>query len=585
MSIYRGAGGSGDAVNDASSEAILTVQAKDAAIAAQLAAEAAQTAAELAETNAETAETNAETAATNAASSASAASTSASNASTSATNAANSATAAQTAETNAETAETNAAASASSASTSASNASTSATNAANSASSASTSATNASNSASAAATSASNAAASYDSFDDRYLGSKSSAPSVDNDGNALLTGALYFNTVDNAMKVWSGSAWLDAYASLSGALLTSNNLSDLTNTTTARSNLGVAIGTNVQAWDADLDTWATKTAPAGTVVGTSDSQTLINKTISGASNTITNIGNSSLTNSDITINGTSTSLGGSINVGTVTSVSALTLGTTGTDLSSTVANSTTTPVITLNVPTASASNRGALSSTDWSTFNGKQAALVSGTNIKTVNGSSLLGSGDVGTITVSYGGTGATTLTGVLKGNGTSAFTAATAGTDYVAPGTATTFTALQTFAGTSSNADLKTSNIVETITVSATAATGTINYDITTQSVLYYTTNASGNFTVNFRGSSGTSLDTLMATGESMSVSFLVTNGATPYYNSAVQVDGNSVTPKWQGGTAPTSGNASSIDVYSYVIIKTGSAAFTVLASQTQFK
>jgi hypothetical protein len=92
--------------------------------------------------------------------------------------------------------------------------------------------------------------------------------------------------------------------------------------------------------------------------------------------------------------------------GTVTSVAALTLGTTGTDLSSTVANGTTTPVITLNVPTASAANRGALSSTDWSTFNNKQAALVSGTNIKTVGGVSLLGSGDVGTIGATYGGTG-----------------------------------------------------------------------------------------------------------------------------------------------------------------------------------
>jgi hypothetical protein len=185
---------------------------------------------------------------------------------------------------------------------------------------------------------------------------------------------------------------------------------------------------------------------------------------------------------------------------------------------------------------------------------------------------------------VASGGSGAATLTGVLKGNGTSAFTAATAGTDYVAPGTATTFTALQTFAGTSSNADLKTSNIIETATISATAATGTINYDITTQSVLYYTTNASANWTVNFRGSSGTSLNTLMATGESMSVTFLVTQGATAYYNSAVQVDGSSVTPKWQGGTAPTSGNASSIDSYTYVIIKTGSAAFTVIAAQTKF-
>ena len=125
---------------------------------------------------------------------------------------------------------------------------------------------------------------------------------------------------------------------------------------------------------------------------------------------------------------------------------------------------------------------------------------------------------------------------------------------------------------------------MLEFATVSATAATGTINYDVTTQSVLYYTTNASGNFTVNFRGSSGTSLNTIMATGESLSATFLVTNGSTAYYNSAVQVDGSSITPKWQGGTAPTSGNASSIDSYTYVIIKTGSAAFTVLASQTKF-
>jgi len=189
-----------------------------------------------------------------------------------------------------------------------------------------------------------------------------------------------------------------------------------------------------------------------------------------------------------------------------------------------------------------------------------------------------------GTLGVASGGSGAVTLTGILKGNGTSAFTAATAGTDYVAPGTATTFTALQTFAGSSSVEAMKTSNIAEVDTISATAATGTINYDITTQSVLFYTSNASANWTVNFRGSSGTSLNTLMQTGESISATFLVTQGATAYYNSAVTIDGTSVTPKWQGGTAPTSGNASSVDCYTYVIQKTGSATYVVLASQTKF-
>ena len=101
---------------------------------------------------------------------------------------------------------------------------------------------------------------------------------------------------------------------------------------------------------------------------------------------------------------------------------SLTLGTTGTDVSSSVATGTTTPVITLNIPTASSTNRGALSSTDWSTFNNKQAALVSGTNIKTVNSTSLLGSGDlaVGTVT-SVGGTGTVsglTLTGTVTTTG-----------------------------------------------------------------------------------------------------------------------------------------------------------------------
>ena len=133
-------------------------------------------------------------------------------------------------------------------------------------------------------------------------------------------------------------------------------------------------------------------------------------------------------------------------------------------------------------------------------------------------------------------------------------------------------------------SAGLKTSNIAEVDTIAATAATGTINYDVITQSVLFYTTDASGNWTLNLRGSSGTSLDTLMATGESLSVTFLVTQGATAYYNSAVTIDGSSVTPKWQGGTAPTSGNASSVDCYTYVIQKTGAATYVVLASQTQF-
>ena len=119
-----------------------------------------------------------------------------------------------------------------------------------------------------------------------------------------------------------------------------------------------------------------------------------------------------------------------------------------------------------------------------------------------------------------------------------------------------------------------------ERTTVSATAATGTINFDASTQGVLYYTSNASANWTLNVRGNSGATLDSVLATGDAITVSFLVTNGATAYRHSALTIDGTSVTPKWSGGTAPAAGNASSIDAYSFTIIKTASATFTVLGA-----
>jgi hypothetical protein len=232
-----------DAYSAASSAAAAASSATDAQT-AQTAAELAETNAETAETNAETAETNAETAETNAAASEANAATSESNAATSESNAAtsesNASTSASTATTqagiattqagNASTSASNAATSESNAATSESNAATSESNAATSASNAATSESNAATSESNAATSASAAAASADAFDDVYLGSKSSDPTTDNDGDPLAAGMLYYNTVSNIMRIYSGSAWENVAVSTAG-FTTLTGVETLTNKT------------------------------------------------------------------------------------------------------------------------------------------------------------------------------------------------------------------------------------------------------------------------------------------------------------------------------------------------------------------
>jgi hypothetical protein len=128
---------------------------------------------------------------------------------------------------------------------------------------------------------------------------------------------------------------------------------------------------------------------------------------------------------------------------------------------------------------------------------------------------------------------------------------------------------------------------MMENVAISATAATGTVNYDVLTNgAVTYYTANATGNWTLNLRGDGSTTMNSVMSTGKSLTVAFLVTNGGTAYYQTALQVDGttSAVTVEWQNGAAPAAGNINSIDIYSVTLIKTGSATYTALASQTKF-
>jgi hypothetical protein len=128
-------------------------------------------------------------------------------------------------------------------------------------------------------------------------------------------------------------------------------------------------------------------------------------------------------------------------------------------------------------------------------------------------------------------------------------------------------------------------SGVIETATVSATAATGTINLDVLTNSILFYTTAATANYTLNIRANASVTLNSVLGVGQSITVVFMNTNGGTAYYQTAFQIDGVGQTVRWQGATAPTAGNANSTDVYAFTIIKTAATpTYTILGTLTRF-
>jgi hypothetical protein len=201
-------------------------------------------------------------------------------------------------------------------------------------------------------------------------------------------------------------------------------------------------------------------------------------------------------------------------------------------------------------------------------------ALVSGGALGTPSSGTLTNTTGLPISTgVSGLGTGvATFLATPSSANLATAVTGET-GSGALVFGTAPTLTSPNLIAAT------ETTNIV-----GAAFGTGTNNVDALTASVWWYNSNATANGTINIRGNSGTTMNTVLSTGQSLTVAIIIQNGATAYYPNAFTVDGTSITPKWSGGTAPSAGNATANDVYTYTITKTASATFTVWAAQTKF-
>ena len=132
---------------------------------------------------------------------------------------------------------------------------------------------------------------------------------------------------------------------------------------------------------------------------------------------------------------------------------------------------------------------------------------------------------------------------------------------------------------------------VIETANVSAIViggdgtSVGNTTFDVLEGAVKYHTANVANNWTLNVRGNSTVMLDSVMSTGNTLSLSYIASQNATnTFYQTNMEIDGSAVTPKWQGGSAPTAGNANSLDVYSFTIIKTAANTYTVLGSQTQF-
>jgi len=480
----------------------------------------------------------------------------------------------------------------------------------------------------AAETEETNAAATYDNFDDRYLGAKSTGsgdPTVDNDGNALIDGALFFDTTNNVMKVYNlgTTTWLRTTPTSSDQT-NINTVSGISANVTTVAGIAANV-TTVAGNGTNINAVAGISANVTTVAGqTTNLQNVTDNlsAIQGAAGNATAAANSAAAaaNSfdafDDKYLGSKTGYSGS---GTGPSVdndgNALVEGalyfsadanemrvydganwiaasssgtasliiyeftaTSGqTTFSGADDNSATLGYTTGNLQVVL--NGSVLDPSDFTSSNGTSIVLGAGATTGDVLNVYAFKSFTVSdTVSASAGGTFAANVTV----NGNIIVSGTVDGRDVASDG-ALAATAVQpndsaTLNGLIVNGTLDIEEVYEKVTT-ATSTTGTITFDTTAQAVEFYTANQTANRTINF-----SNVNANLATGQSLSVAVLLTNGSTPYYLNVYQVDAGAVTPKWQGASAPSAGNASGIDSYNFTIIKTADATFTVLASLTQF-
>ena len=446
---------------------------------------------------------------------------------------------------------------------------------------------------------------------------------------SLSEGRVCYLDSDNKLYLYDGSTWIEIGAQIEDLEVTTAKINDLAVTTgkiadSAVTSAKIADGTIVNA---DINASA---AVALSKLATGTVGSLVVHNASGVPTATAVTGDVTITSGGVTAIASGVIVDADINASAAISLSKLATGALPTAITVASANITDLSIANADINASAAIDKTKISGTavtvadtgtvtsamiaDATIVNGDISTTAAIAHSKLANataGQVLLGTTTTGVITattvtgdVTITGAGVTAIaSGVIVDadvNASAAIadtklaTIATAGkvsnsaTTAASANTASAIVARDAsgnfIAGkaTLSTADVTT--VIETASIVAAASTGTINIEFNTNPTVYYTADATANWTLNVRGTSLITLNNAIAIGQIATVTFLATNGVTPYRPTVFQVDGVAVTPKWMGGTAPSAGNASSIDAYTLAIIKTASATFTMLASQSRF-